>query len=396
MWVHALAAPVGGGATYLDAVLPRLVRRLTERGADVTVLCSPAGEELAGRSGATVRVFFAWAARGALARIVFDQIALPVLARRNRVAAVLCLGSFAPVVCPVRSVVLVRNTIYFDPELLDRTSRKRKLRWPLERLLIVRGATASDAVVYPSTFMRSLVEGRTRLRRRRLTERGHVVPYGVDERLLERHSDPLRAVGVESALLRVFVPTSATIQKNLGLVIRAVARASGDGTPVQVEVTVTFDDLDADLQRLVIEHRLLESDRLVLCGPLDRTELARRLWSADMCVLASWSESFGHPAVEALAAGCPVVAADRPWAREVCGDHATYVDPSDPRTLAELWSTWPRDRPVVPEPHLVAARFSWDRHADAVVELLVGPGGVQVARGGPVPMGAGKGSSCSR
>ncbi len=373
VWVHTVAVPVGGGATYLEAVLPRLVGRLTGSGADVTVLTSPAGEQLARRGGAPVRIF-GWAANGAVARLAFDQFALPFLARRHRVTAVLCLGSFAPVLCRARTVVLVRNSIYFDPELLKRTSTRRKVRWPLERLLIIRGAAASDAVVYPSNFMRSLVERRTRLQRRRLERRGHVVPYGVEERLLDRPNvaDP---IDVERPPWRVFVPSSATIQKNLGLVVRAVAVASEQGTPVSVEVTVGFDELDAELQRLVTDRRLVESGHLRLCGSLDRVDLALRLWSADMCVLASWSESFGHPAVEALAAGCPVVAADRPWAHEICGGHATYIDPADPRALAEVWATWPRQRPDGAESASVAARFSWDRHAEAMVELLVGAGG---------------------
>ena len=52
-------------------------------------------------------------------------------------------------------------------------------------------------------------------------------------------------------------------------------------------------------------------------------------------VFPSLAESFGLPLVEAMAAGCPVAAADRPYAREVAGPAAVYFDPLDPRALAE-------------------------------------------------------------
>lgn len=44
-------------------------------------------------------------------------------------------------------------------------------------------------------------------------------------------------------------------------------------------------------------------------------------------VMPSWLESFGLPYYEALSLGTPVVAADRPCAREACGDAALYADP---------------------------------------------------------------------
>lgn len=55
---------------------------------------------------------------------------------------------------------------------------------------------------------------------------------------------------------------------------------------------------------------------------------------ARLLVLPSLDEGFGLPAVEAMAAGVPLVVSRRGALPEVCGDAAVYIDPDDPRGIA--------------------------------------------------------------
>ena len=71
------------------------------------------------------------------------------------------------------------------------------------------------------------------------------------------------------------------------------------------------------------------ADRVVLLGfvPPGRMTALRR--GASATLVPSWAEGFGLPVVEAMAAGCPVIAADVPSLREAGGDAAVYLPPGD-------------------------------------------------------------------
>lgn len=59
------------------------------------------------------------------------------------------------------------------------------------------------------------------------------------------------------------------------------------------------------------------------------------LRKADVFVFPSFDEGFGFPPLEAMACGCPVVVACAGSLPEICGAAAYYVDPYDPKNIAE-------------------------------------------------------------
>jgi len=87
-------------------------------------------------------------------------------------------------------------------------------------------------------------------------------------------------------------------------------------------------------------------------------------------VLPSLDEGFGLPALEAMAAGIPVVASTAGALPEVVGDAAVLFDPTDPDALAYALSrlatddAWALDRGAA---GLVRAQaFTWDGAARAL------------------------------
>lgn len=65
-----------------------------------------------------------------------------------------------------------------------------------------------------------------------------------------------------------------------------------------------------------------------------REQLADLFAAAVALIQPSLYEGFGLTALEAMSAGAPVLAADVPGLREVCGDAARYADPHDPASFA--------------------------------------------------------------
>jgi glycosyltransferase involved in cell wall biosynthesis len=75
--------------------------------------------------------------------------------------------------------------------------------------------------------------------------------------------------------------------------------------------------------------------RIVWLGALSGAEVEYLLRHVDAMAFPSLAESFGLPIAEAISADCPVVAADLPYAHDVAGDAAIYVDPHDSAKMAD-------------------------------------------------------------
>lgn len=157
-----------------------------------------------------------------------------------------------------------------------------------------------------------------------------VIPNGVAEEFFERpgpeRDDPVLAGYELTRQSYLLVLANPKPHKNLERLLRAWASIEQE-LPGHLEL-VLAGAREADRLRLRERIRSLGSPaRVRLLGHLPERHLVSILRGALALVAVSLEEGFGLPAVEAQAAGVPVVASRLPVSLEVTGGHAVFVDP---------------------------------------------------------------------
>ncbi|ABS28468.1 glycosyltransferase family 4 protein [Anaeromyxobacter sp. Fw109-5] len=203
-------------------------------------------------------------------------------------------------------------------------SAEREL--PLQRALravAAAGLGRIDAAIAVSraakAFSRAIYRGRTA-----------VIPNGVD---LSRFSTaPTRGRARAPGAPRVlFVGRFGEPRKGLSVLLDAVALLRAQGRLVEVDVVG-----DGAPERF---RRRAERLGVFFRGRLSDAALARAYAAADLfCAPSLGGESFGMVLVEAMAAGCPVVASDLPGYAEAARGAALLTPAGDPGALAvAIW-----------------------------------------------------------
>lgn len=160
--------------------------------------------------------------------------------------------------------------------------------------------------------------------------------------------------------------------KNVARLVRAFVRVR-DRIPhrlVLVARHAGIRNVDREALALAQAH----ADRVELVADLPFAELVTRVSSAQCAVQPSLHEGFGLPALEAMAAGVPVLATRAGAMPEVCGDAALYCDPLSEDDIANALlrlGLEPGLRAALATAGLERARlFSWDACAAATAQGL--------------------------
>ncbi len=201
-------------------------------------------------------------------------------------------------------------------------------------------------------------------------ERVVVTPYGVSERfalaLLKAR------VTVSDPPLLLF-PGAPTRRKNLELVLDALAHAPQGSALARARLAITgatagrFPHHVARIESLGLEARVDWR------GKVPADAMPELVQSADLLVYPSFHEGFGFPALEAMAAGTPVLASNASCLPEVLGDGALLVDPTDAGAFIAAAERLLKDpdlrRELSARGRARAARFTWRRCAELTTDV---------------------------
>ncbi len=239
----------------------------------------------------------------------WEQLALPALARGSQL--ILSPANVAPV-SSRRSVVMIYDLAPFMGDWYS----PAYARW--HRTLVPRVARRARLVLTTSELVRRQLSDLLDVDPGKIA----TVPLGVDERFGE--SPDREAVTRRLGLDRPYVLALGTDlpRKNLALLDRIGPRLEAEGLEVVL----------AGSTRTYMPSGDYRARRL---GYVSDDDLPGLYAGAAALAVPSLYEGFGLGCLEAMAAGAPVVAADRGALPETCGDAALIADPDDEDAFAE-------------------------------------------------------------
>jgi len=214
-------------------------------------------------------------------------------------------------------------------------------------------------------------------------ERVYVVPPGVDLSVFQPidRGEARRKIGYGSGRLLMFVGRLERL-KGVEVAIRALALLrdrSHDDVRLLILGEDSKDGDESEKDRLkAIASDLGVRDRVDFLGSVAHHELPYFYSAADVCVMPSYSESFGLVGLEAQACGVPVVGSDVSGLRSVVRDDVSgyLIDGHEPAAYAErigrLLNNPELAQQMGRRGRLLAQRFSWTRTADRLRELFEG------------------------
>jgi glycosyltransferase involved in cell wall biosynthesis len=299
--------------------------------------------------------------------LLWDQVAVPLAARRHQIDLL-----FNPkysislaVRCPTVWVChgLDWYVMPWASRFVDRLSH---------RYLVPRYAAKADAIIAVSEITRQHV-----------MQYLHVEPHRVvtvysgmgDSYRAKKEPERLRAVREKYRLPDRFFLYSGAIYppKNFTRLVRAFAKV---GPPRGIHLVVAGGE-----NRFLSEHELREPEVLGITnwvqwpGWIDGEEDLSALYSmAEALLLPSLFEACPLPILEAMAAGCPVVTADRYGTKELADGAGMLVDPESVDSIAAGMVRVVEDgalRADLVRAGLERARgFSWPQCAKDTLDVL--------------------------
>lgn len=354
--VNAVHAHAGGGVTYLRNMLPRLA---DDAGLELHLVIHASQRALIDPGDARIRVHAFHFPNGFLARLAWEQLALPMHARRLSADVTFSPANFGPLLAP-RPVILLRNALSVAA---SEGRMPKRLYWRALGIMTTLSVLGCRRAIAVSEFARRDLSGGLP---ERFARRVSVIHHGVAPVF-----SPAPEMRREGFLLAV---GDLYVQKNLHGLIEAIDRLRGRFPAIRLKIAGEAVDAGyASRLGEAIAARGL-GGHVELMGRLSPEALVDLYRRCALFVFPSLVETFGMPLVEAMACGAPVLSARASAMPEIAGDAALYFDADDPADMAERIAEALDDaglrRNLTERAAARAQAFSWEETARRTARVL--------------------------
>ncbi len=356
---------LSGSQTYRSAGVSGYIRQLLAHlpaaAPDLRLLAFTPDVDLDPAPALQQRRSARWDTRRPLRRILWEQAALPLLARQAMLDLLHGAVNVNPAIAPCPTVVTVHDLSFMRyPQAFPPMQRaylhsqvRRSVR-AARRVIAVSQATKQDVVELFGAP----------------AERIDVVYNGVDAGFCPAPAAEVEAFRRRAGLPGRYILHLGTLEprKNLVRLVQAFARvrAHDAGQPAVKLVLAGGKGWDYDAIFAEVARQGLQQE-VIFPGYVPDEELAWWYRAAALFVYPSLLEGFGLPVLEAMACGAPVATSNLSSLPEVAGDAALLVDPTSVDALADALLRLLADAGLARELRsrglAQAARFPWSRTA---------------------------------
>jgi glycosyltransferase involved in cell wall biosynthesis len=388
--ISAVAAKSGGAETYVR----NLVCDLPKRNADLDyVLYVPdsLAEELNQHAARIEIVGVSVGYQSPWKRLWWDQITLRRIVVREKIDVLFSTSDFGMLFAPCEQLLFVRNGLFFSErfqvDFLPHRRWKTRFIFRLQKLFLCGSVKCADKVMVASQSMLESIRRTMTIPQDKAVVNHFGVPLNKFSPKSEMEYEADRVDPIEWAELsgaehcRISYIAEYADYKDFGTLLEAIGIVgAADGAGLAVVLTIRRADLDRvdastrDRDKDLLDHPRVEPLlRLVGAVPYEKVESVYR--DTDIFLFPSLVESFGHPLVEAMASGLPIIASDTTVNREVCGDAAVYFNPQNAADLAQLIVRVREDvelRRKLRENGLLRVRtiFDWEQHVTRLIDVF--------------------------
>ncbi len=270
-----------------------------------------------------------------------------------------------PLVHPRHTVVTIHDLGYLHfPEThlgRDRRYLDRATQWSAHaarRVIAISRATRDDLVHFLHIPTAKIA----------------VVSHGVSTAMLRPSEDIIAATLARHGITPPYVLALGTVQprKNLARLVAAFSALRAAGLPHTLVIVGRAGWLTDPIYEAVTAQTVTE--HVQFTGYVPDGDVPALYAGADVFAFVSLYEGFGMPALEAMACGAPVVAANMSSLPEVVGDAGLLVDPTDVAAIAAALTRVVSDDAL--RARLVTAglaratKYTWERCARETLAVL--------------------------
>ncbi|MEA2160069.1 MAG: hypothetical protein QOD66_2449 [Solirubrobacteraceae bacterium] len=300
-------------------------------------------------------------------RVAYEQLALPLHARRDRVDVLFSTGNFRPLTYRAPNVLALHAVQHFL--LGDDIGRVRSA---YVRFAVPRSARTADLVVAVTDALRTDAIRLFDLDPERIVS----VPMGPSPWVLELLDSNAAVEPYETPDRSPYVLCISRLYalKNHRRLIEAFAKLVHEQKLPHKLVIVGGDADVTQAQLAQVAAQAGIADRVMFLGRVPQVEVPGLYAGAEAIAYVSLYETFGHPVLEAFATGTPLVTSTTGGTAEVAGGAAKLVDPRDVDEIAGGLSAVLTD-PTLRDQLAAAGRrrvqdFSWERCARGTVDAM--------------------------